>query len=183
MRKKSMLTSAIVFMIMGVVLIIIKQWEAGVIAISFATISGLGVLVILFMDRLDRKKLDSNYFVRRKEFLLKDYEKLTKDFNKGKLKSLSLVTLKLTKEHDPETLKYFGMWLKEAFPTDPKGYDEGIIILYVNIHESLMDELIKQMRKRLKELRLGVSFKYGYTYYTGTESYETLRNLAEEAIK
>lgn len=182
MRKRSMLTSMVIFLVIGGVLFIMKQWEAGIISVSFSIVTGLGVLVILFMEYRENKKLDEKHFVRRKEFLLKDYQKLTNDFNKEKLKSLNIVVLKLTKEHDETTMKDFGRWLKEAFPADPKGYDDGIVILFGNIHESLIDELIKQMRKRLKEVRLGVSFKAGYAYYSGSEDYETLRNLAEQAI-
>lgn len=183
MRKKSMLTSTIVFLLIGIVLLILKQWEAGIIAVAFSLVTGAGILVLLLMEYLERQKYDKKYYVRRKEFLLKDYDKIAQDFNKEKIKSLNIVVLKFTKEHDQETFKLFGKWLKEAFPSDPKGYDEGIVILFANIHESLIDELIKQMRKRLKELRLGVSFKTGYAYYSGSEDYETLRQIAEATIK
>ncbi len=183
MRKKSMLTSAAIFSIVGVLLLIFKQIEAGIIALGFAFVMAVGVGAILLMEFFNNKKLDPVYAVRRKEFIVKDYEKLAKSFDKEKFKALSLVVLKLTHEHDEKTLKLFGRWLKEAFASDPIGYDEGYIIVFVNIHENLMPEMIKQMRKRLKELRLGVSFKSGYAYYTGNEDFETLKNLAEESIE
>lgn len=183
MRKKSMITSTVLFAIVGLAMIPFKQWEAMIIALSFSVVMGVGVITILLIEYLESKKLDKTYFLRRKEFIVKDYQKLTAEFDKNKHKAVSMTVFKFTKEHDQKTLKSFAKWLKEAFTTDPMGYDDGVIILFVNMHEALMPELIKQARKRLKDARIGVSFKSGFAYYTGNEDYETLKQLAEDSIK
>lgn len=183
MKLRSFLVSFLAFLILGIILLIIKQNIAGVISLGFASMLGISFVTFRVMEKNKIKKLDSLYYVLKKEALIKQYEKLAKEFDSGKLRAVTLMHLKFKDEYSPQELKNFGLWLTNNYSADPSGFDGGIIILFVNIHELMIKELMKHIKNQLKEENINVDFDYGYANYVTNDEYEELKQKALETIK
>jgi len=178
MKTRNFIIMFVVFISFGVILFLFDQNIAAYISLGFATMLGVTFLTSKILDNKKLKKLDSKYYVLTKEELLKEYNKLSKEFEEGKLKQIILTYLVFKEEYDDVTLKRFGLWLTKNYPVDPSGIDKDIIILFVNIHELMMKELIKDIKQKLKEQQILVDFKYGYSIYKKNDDYEQLKTRA-----
>lgn len=183
MRKRPFLIAFIIFFVIGIILFIFKQTTAATIALAFSVMMLLTTLTNFFMNKIKINKLDQTYFVYKKDHLLKEYNKLIKDIEKDKLKALSLVYIKLKEEYELSELKKFGLFLTNKYNADPSGYDDGIVVLFVNIHPKFMDEVLKLIQKQVKEEEILVEFNYGYSYYEENIDYESLRKRAVSNLK
>lgn len=178
MKTKNFIIAFIVFITFGVILFIFSSKMAAYISFGFAVMLSVTFLTTKIMERRTLKKLDEKYYVLTKEQLLDEYDKLTAEFNKGKLKQITLTYLKFKEEYELNHLKNFGLWLTKNYFADPSGIDGGIIILFVNVHEALMVELIKDIKKKIKEEKISVDFDYGFAIYKQNDDYEMLKTRA-----
>ncbi len=183
MKIKTFLTAAIIFLLVGVVLIIIGENKGAYVSLGFSSMMFFSIITLLIIQRRKIKNLDQVYFVLKKEKLLKEYEKLSNDVDSNKLKALSLVYLKLKKDYEKEDLKKFGLWLTNTYSADPSGIDGGIVVLIANIHPKIMEEFMEHIKKQIKEENLIVDFTYGFAYYLNNEEYEVLKKRAINNIK
>lgn len=178
MKKKGFIISFLIFIGIGIILIIFDENVAGIISLGFASMLFFTYLTTLIMEKRKINQLDDVYYVLKKEELLKEYNKLAAEFDNEKLKAISLVYLEFKEEYSQEELKRFGLWLTQQYNADPSGLDEGIVILFVNIHDMFMKELLKHIKKQLKEENIKVDFNFGYANYKFQEDYEDLKARA-----
>lgn len=183
MKTRNYLISFVVFVGFGVLLFIFNQQIAAYISIGFAVMLSVTFITTKVMDKRTLKKLDEKYYVLTKEQLLKEYDKLTAEFNKGKLKQVILAYLRFKEEYELNHLKNFGLWLTKTYFADPSGIDGGIVVLFVNVHEVLMAELMKDIKNKIKEENITVDFDYGFAIYQENDNYETLKTKAINNLK
>lgn len=183
MRKRGFIISFSIFIVIGIILIIFDENIAGVISLGFASMLFFTFLTTLIMEKRKIKQLDDIYYVLKKEELLKEYDKLSLEFDNEKLKAITLVYLELKEEYEKEDLKRFGLWLTQKYNADPSGIDEGIIILFVNIHDMFMTELLKHLKNQVKDENIKVDFNYGYANYKTKDDYEDLKARAIKNMK
>lgn len=183
MRKKGYIISFLIFVVLGIILIVFSEKIAGIISLGFASMLFFTFLTTIIMEKRKIKQLDDVYYVLKKEELLKAYSKLATEFDNGKLKAISLVYLKFKEEYPKEDLKRFGLWLTQQYNADPSGFDDGIVILFVNIHDMFMKELLKHIKAQLKEENIKIDFNYGYANYKKEDDYEGLKARAIKNMK
>lgn len=180
MKTRNFIISFIVFITIGIILIVFDYDTPAYISFGFSSILGITFLTTKIMEKSKIKKLDQTYFVLTKEELLKEYNKLSKELNDGKLRQIILTYLEFKEEYSLSELKKFGLWLTKNYDVDPSGIDNGIVILFVNIHQIMMDELMKHIKEEIRKENIQVDFNYGYAIYNEKNDYEALKN---EAIK
>ena len=78
------------------------------------------------------------------------------------------------RKYEDNEIKALASYLNKKFSIDPIGYDEGISIVLANIHELLLEEMMRQIKIELIENNIKIDYKYGFSYYTNNESYEDL---------
>jgi hypothetical protein len=178
MKIRTFIIPFLIFLCFGIILVIYDNMVAGFISFGLALMVSVAFITTKVIEQNKINKLDKKYYVLRKEELLKEYAKLTKEFEEGKLKQVTLVYLKLKEEYSLEVLKKFGLWLTKKFPADPSGIDEGIIILFVNIHERLMEELKEFIKDELKKENILIDFDFGYAIYKTNLDFEELKREA-----
>lgn len=183
MKKRSFYISFILFLGLTIVLILLNQSNAAIISGSFTGFILLSIIGLYIIDYRYHQKLDNKYYVLTKDHLVKEYNKLIKQKEEGKLKAVCLLYLVLIGNYPDDVLKAFGKFLDKSFKIDPVGWDEGYIILLANIHEIMLTEMVKQFKDNLNETNIKVQFRFGAAYYTGSESYDTLKLEARKTVK
>jgi hypothetical protein len=183
MKKRSFYISFILFLGLTIILILLKQYNAAIISGSFTGFILLSIIGLYIIDYRYHQKLDNKYYVLTKDYIVKEYEKLTKQKDEGKLKAVSILYIVLIGNYPDDVLKAFGKFLDESFKIDPVGRDDGYIVLLANIHEIMLTEMVKQFKDKLNETNIKVQFRFGAAYYTGSESFETLKLEAKKTVK
>lgn len=183
MKKRSFYFSFLIFLGLTIVLIILNQSKAAMISGSFTGFILLTIVGLYYIDYRYYQKLDKKYYVLQKDHLVKTYNKLTEEKDTGKLKAVCLLYIMVIGNYPDEVLKEFGKFLDNSFKIDPVGYDDGYVVILANIHEIMLTEMIKQFKDKMNDTTLRVQFRYGAAYYTGSESYETLKLEARRTVK
>lgn len=183
MRKRSTIVSFVLFVVISLILFFVGEKKAAFVAGGFSSFLLVALLGFYLIDFRNKRKLDPDYKVLKKEHLLAAYDKLVKEYENEKLKAVCLVYLKLAREYDFETIKSFSQLLLKDYKIDPVGYDGGYVVLFANIHELLLPEIIKQLRIKLQQLNLEIEFKYGFSYYTSGKNYQIMLEEAKNVLK
>lgn len=179
MKKRNFLITFITIFVIAIVLAILKQWQLLYAALTFLFVIGIMIIASAIIDHRYKKKLDKRYQILTKENLIKEYQKIKISKETGKIKAFCLVYFNLEKDYRENDLKSFSGFLKTKFSIDPIGYDDGVVVIVVNMHEIMMNELIKIIKNEMKEKELFVRFNYGIAYYGNNESYQELYNEAK----
>ncbi len=183
MKKRGIIISFGVFTVIGIILLVLKEQNPAFVSFGFASLMLFMLLTFAIIDKQNEKKKDPRYGVLKQEHFQKSFEKITKDYNLGKLKAVGLLFVSFDKEYETKTLLMFSKVLNKLFKIDPMSYDQGIIILLINIHPLMINELMKHLRVSLKVENIDVSFKTGFSSYTGTQTYQELKQeAAKEAL-
>lgn len=182
MNKLTTWIIAILGVIGTVFLFVLNYQQAGYIALMFTVIMFLTLVVLYFMDYQKYKKQDKTYYALNEEHTLNAFNKLKIEKDQGALKALSVVYINVLGEQDDVFYKWFGKRLTKGFNIDPVGYIDGYIIIFANVHELMLKEMMRQFIHKLKE-EADIQIDYGSTYYTGKETLYDLINEAKALIK
>ncbi len=174
MKVKNVVYPLIFSLIVAILLFVLKQYTAGVIAASFSFIMLVSLFGLLIINKKEEKRKDKRFGIYTKENLIIEFNKLKKQKDDNKLKALMILYIVPSKEYKDEDIKALANYLKKKFTIDPIGYDEGISIILGNIHELLLNELMKQIKTELVDSNINIDYKYGFSYYTNSETYEDL---------
>ncbi len=174
MKVKNVLYPLIFSLIVAILLFVLKQYTAGIIAASFSFIMLVSLVGLLIINKKEESRKDKRFGIYTKENLLIEFDKLKKQKDENKLKALMLLYIVPNKEYEDDEIKALASYLNRKFSIDPIGYDEGIIIVLGNIHEILLNEMMKQIKVELAKNNVNVDYKYGFGYYTNNETYEEL---------
>ena len=99
MKIRNFIIPFLIFLCFGIILVIYDNMVAGFISFGLALMVSVAFITTKVIEQNKINKLDKKYYVLRKEELLKEYAKLTKEFEEGKLKQVTLVYLKLKEEY------------------------------------------------------------------------------------
>ncbi|MGI6360219.1 MAG: hypothetical protein ACOX02_04180 [Acholeplasmatales bacterium] len=177
MKVKNVIYPLIFSLIVAILLFVLKQYTASFIAASFSFVMLVSLVGLIIINKKEEKRKDKRFGIYTKENLIIEFNKLKKQKDENKLKALMLLYIVPNKEYEDEKIKALASYLNKKFSIDPIGYDEGISIVLGNIHELLVNELMKQIKEELVENNINIDYKYGFSYYTNNETYE---NLLEE---
>lgn len=183
MKVKNILGPLILSLITAILLFILKQYTPAIIALTFSFILLVSLGVIAFYNRQQKKRQDPRFGIYTKDNLIIEYDKLVAQKDANKLKAVCMLYIKPIGDYTNSDIKTFSDYLKQKFSIDPIGYDEGIVIILGNIHELLLEEMMKQIKQELTEQKIPIAFNYGVDYYTGFESYEILIENIRKAVK
>lgn len=183
MKVRNVLFPLILSLITAILLLVLKQYTPAIIAITFSLIMLLTLLVIVYLNYKEKKRQDKRFGIYTKENIIIEYDKLITLKNNNKLKAVCMLYIKPVGTYTNADIKTFSDYLKMKFSIDPVGYDEGIVVILANIHELLLEEMMKQIKKELIDANIPMHFKYGIDYYTGSETYETLLENIRKVVK
>ena len=96
------------------------------------------------MDYQKYKKQDKTYYALNEEHTIKAFNKLKDAKDQGELKAVSIVYIKVLGEHEDAFYKRFGKRLTKNFSIDPVGYIDGYVVVFANVHELMLKEMMKQ---------------------------------------
>lgn len=183
MKVRNIVFPLVLSVVLAVVLFILGEITAGIIAISFSFLMVLTTLTIIFYDLRQKKKQDKRFGILTKENFIIEYNKLIKMKENDKLKAVCLLVIKPYGKYTDSDIKSFSTYLKKKFSIDPIGYDDGIVIALANIHELMLEEMMKQIKEELMSKKIPISFRFGIEYYTGNETYEELMLHIKKGMK
>lgn len=183
MKTKNVVFPLTLSLATAVLLFILKQNTAAIIALTFSVIMLMTLVGLLYYNQKQKKRQDKRYGIYTRDNIIIEYNKLITLKNHQKLKAVCMLYIKPNEGYVDEDIKTFSAYLKKKFPIDPIGYDEGIVVVLANIHELLLEEMLKQIKQELIEHKIPIQFKYGVDYYTGSETYETLLENIRKVVK
>lgn len=174
MKVKNVVFPLIFSLIVSVLLLVLKQYTGGIIAASFSFIMLVTLISLIVINKKEERRKDKRFGIYTKENLIVEFNKLKKQKDENKLKALMLLHIIFNKQYEDEKIRDFASYLKKKFSIDPIGYDEGISVALVNIHEILLTEIMRQIKIELVENNIDLDYRYGVSYYTNNETYEDL---------
>jgi hypothetical protein len=173
-KVRNVIYPLIFSLIVAILLFILKQYTAAIIAASFSFIMLISMIGIVIFNKKEESRKDKRYGIYTKENLIVEFNKLKKQKDENKLKALMLLYIVPNRKYEDNEIKALASYLNKKFSIDPIGYDEGISIVLANIHELLLEEMMRQIKIELIENNIKIDYKYGFSYYTNNESYEDL---------
>ena len=183
MKKTNLLIMMIIFMALTALFIFLRET-------TFTYISSTLTFVILIMlsaktiiDKQYQKKLDKRYMLLTNENMIKQYDKLRLEKENDKIMAFCLIYFKLLENYDDKTILNFGKYLKTKFSIDPIGFNDGVVVIVVNMHEIMMNEMFKTIKNELKQLEFNIKYKVGMAYFSGNETYDALLEEAKKGVK
>ncbi|MFA5719563.1 MAG: hypothetical protein WC939_00730 [Acholeplasmataceae bacterium] len=183
MKTKNIVFPLILSLVMAILLFVLKQNTAAIIALTFSLIMLMTLLGLVYYNHKQKKRQDKRFGIYTKENIIMEYNKLITLKDNQKLKAVCMLYIKPVGKYTNDDIKSFSSYLKKKFSIDPVGYDEGIVIILANIHELLLEEMLKQIKQELIDHKIPIHFNYGIDYYTGNETYETLIENIRKVVK
>lgn len=183
MKKSNLLIMLVILVILSVVFFVLKQLMFFYAAATLAFVILIMLASRFIIDKQYQKKLDSKYKLLNEENLEKEFNKIKKSKDEDKIKAFCVVHFALLEKYDDKVIEEFGKYLKIKFSIDPIGYKDGIAIIVVNMHEIMMNEMFKIIKKEMKNNELKLRYKVGLAFYTSKDTFETLIEEAKRSAK
>lgn len=183
MRKRNLLVMLVILIILSVVFISLGELMFFYLSATLSFVIFIMVTSKMIIEKQYQKKLDKRYQLLTNENLIKEFGKVKKDKDEGKIKAFCVVHFGFLEKYQDEMIISMGKYLKTKFSIDPMGYIDGIAIIVVNMHEIMMNEMLKIIKKELKDNGFKLKYKVGIAFYSNDDSFEKLLSEAQRSAK
>lgn len=183
MRKANLLLMLGIFSVLAIVFVILEQTMFFYASATLVFVIGIMLVSRVLIDKKYQKKLDKRYQLLTRDNLEKEFEKVRKTKEEDKIKAFCLVHFSFLENYEDKIIEEFGKYLKTKFAIDPMGYVDGIAVIVINMHEIMMNEMFKIIKKELNDKNFNLKYKVGMSFYTNNDSLESLLSEAKRGAK